>query len=169
MLNPEFEQRYREIHRAHREAGIDHEAYQKYNFAFDQMLTYFYINGVNQGLVASNLRYFVSNKIDWRRIYTDKFVKCDTDDPGCVGTIHGQGYKDQYFDYSLLCLEFEHLDTFNQMRNMINELPSSNVYKLKPPTMMYLAGMVKYKNDTEKFKYCFNNFRKNLTFFENLS
>lgn len=169
MLDPEFEKRYKQIHQAHLEAGIDHKAYEKYDFVFDQMLTYFYINGANQGFINSSLRYNISNKIDWRRIYTDKFVKCNTNDPGCVGTIHGQGYKDQYFDYSLLCLEFDHLDIFNQMRNMINKLPSSNVYKLKPPTMMYLAGMIKYKNDAANFQHCFNKFRQKINLFQNLS
>lgn len=168
MLDPDFEHSILAVNKAHKLAGIDHEIYEKYNFALDQMLTYFYINGSNQGFINCDITFFIQNKINWRQIYTDKFVKCDASDPGCVGLIHGQGYKDQYFDYSLVCLEYQHLDTFDQMRNIINK-HSINVYKLKPPTMMYLAGMVNWQKTPKKFNECFYKFKKTLNFFQNLS
>tara|TARA_B100001057_G_scaffold496955_1_gene599817 strand:- start:402 stop:893 length:492 start_codon:yes stop_codon:yes gene_type:complete len=151
---------------AHKKRGFTD--YKDTSYLYNACQTHFYQKEIMLGTVKYEvpLKHKWFNKIDWPKLWTDKWVRGYTDDPGVID-INDMLVKDQYYDYAKACMPYiDDPDLDRMVQDAISKL-NLNVYTKKPPAMVYMIGAIENKDNEEFVKY-YNLMIKNIEKINNL-
>lgn len=170
---------YKRIRQGHLDAGFVDYNVNNHNL-LNCLQTHFYKCNIMEALhhylttpdavVFGRMRGPWFNDIDWEKIYTDKWVYCDKDDPGAI-SFAGTYVKDQYFDYANALIPYYKsgedvtLLVYDAFRNWHL---SKGIYKEKPQVIVYMVGIIINKYNPEEVAYWFNELTKNIGKFKKL-
>lgn len=162
MLNDIF----KDISEEHKQRGFVN--YREYPYLYNACQTHFYQKEIMLGTTKFDvtIKHRWQAGIDWTKIYTDKWVKGYTEEPGVID-VNDVLVKDQYYDYAKACIPFaEDPDLFDMVKEAIFK-NNINAYIKKPPAMVYMVGAIENKNNENFVKY-YNLMLKNLNKIEEL-
>ena len=162
MLNDVFKQ----ISETHQKQGFTD--YKSIDYLYNTCQTHFYIQQVMLGTVNHNvlLKHKWFDKIDWTKLYTDKWVKGYTGEPGVID-VNDTLVKDQYYDYAKACIQYIDDPDLDDMVEEAIKTQNLNVYTKKPTAMVYIIGAIENKDNEEFVKY-YNLMLKNVEKINNL-
>ena len=131
----------------------------------NELQVHFYKTQIMHGIEKYNLRSVDRRwyeNIDWRLLWTDKFVHCSQYDSGAFN-YNGEYIKDMYYDLAKVCIPYvSELDIDDEIsKNWHNNKYLTGFYKKKPGAMVYMIGAIE-NNNSDSFVTWYNLFTKNI-------